>query len=107
MNNAKYKMDPLKPVRGPTPRVFMDPRFTMRLLFPDEDVTRSVWWHDVIINIPDSFDPSMAKSAYMLIYGHSNSNSTPSLTDDFFMEMQMIASTTRRCEDLLLLCTWL
>nr|XP_039256777.1 autocrine proliferation repressor protein A-like isoform X1 [Styela clava] len=67
----------------------------------DDDVTRSIWWHDLIVNIPDTFDARMKDSAYMLIEGGSNSGGLPSTTDDFFTEMQMIASTTKSVTALL------
>jgi len=38
----------------------------------EEDVTRTTWWHELVISIPYNYDPEMERSALMLIDGGSN-----------------------------------
>lgn len=69
------------------------------MLYTDNDVTRSVWWHELVINIPNKFNPAMQKSAYMLIDGGSNSGNVLSKTDDSFEALCMISESTNRFAD--------
>nr|XP_039256779.1 autocrine proliferation repressor protein A-like [Styela clava] len=60
----------------------------------DADTTRSIWWHYLIINIPDVFDPAMENSGYLLIDGGGNTDTPPDTTDTFVEFMSLIAVST-------------
>ena len=63
----------------------------------DNDTDRSVWWHYLIVHIPDEFDPDIGNNAFMLIDGGSNDNpeSTPDPSDSFIMFTGIMAVSTK------------
>ncbi|XP_009858081.4 autocrine proliferation repressor protein A-like [Ciona intestinalis] len=62
----------------------------------EKNVSRSVWWHYLIVNIPHYFDPEMHGSGYMKIVGGNNNNpdAVPDETDDDIMLSGMMAEST-------------
>ncbi|CAK8676928.1 unnamed protein product [Clavelina lepadiformis] len=62
----------------------------------ENDTDRSIWWHWLVVNIPDEFDPSMANSGYLLIDGGDNDNTEqiPDVTDTFVAMTGLMADAT-------------
>ena len=69
----------------------------MKHLILDADTDRSVWWHFLVIHIPDEIDPDLANTGYLLIDGGSNDNpeGTPDMTDSFVMLTGLMADATK------------
>ena len=62
----------------------------------EEEVTRTLWWHEMIISIPYDYDQTMQRSAVMLIDGGSNKPGRIISEDDSMVRgCQWIAKTTR------------
>jgi len=65
---------------------------------PDDDTDRSIWWHSLVVHIPDEIDPEMAGNAFLLIDGGSNDNpeQTPDYSDAFVMLTGLMADVSKR-----------
>ena len=66
--------------------------------FVDAEVDRSVWWHFLVIHIPDAIDPSFAKTGYLFIDGDGNDHpeETPPIDDPFLIVTGLISDQTKR-----------
>ena len=67
------------------------------LLFPDADTDRSVWWHFLIVHVPDEFDPDIGHNGYVLIDGGDNDNpeQLPDHSDNFVALTGLMADATK------------
>ena len=63
---------------------------------PDNDTDRSLWWHYLVVNIPDVFDPKMENSGFLFIDGGSNTDAPPEPTNTFAEFMALVADSTGR-----------
>nr|XP_002128778.1 autocrine proliferation repressor protein A [Ciona intestinalis] len=61
------------------------------------DTDRSLWWHFVIVHVPDEFDPALSNSAFLLIDGGGNDNpdNPPEITDTFVMFTGLMAESSK------------
>lgn len=57
---------------------------------------RSIWFHYLVVNIPDNFDPAMQSHGMMLIDGGGNGPTPPDNTDTFVEFMRILAVSTGR-----------
>lgn len=63
----------------------------------DNDTDRSIWWHFLVVHIPDEFDPQVGNNGYVLIDGGGNDSpdSTPDTDDTFVLFTGIMAASTK------------
>ena len=65
-------------------------------MFLDADTDRSVWWHYLVVHIPNEFDPDIGNSGYIFIDGGSNNAlETPDKTDHSVVMTGLISDATK------------
>ena len=64
----------------------------------DAEVDRSIWWHFLVVHVPDVIDPALSNSGYLFIDGDGNDNpeQTPPIDDPFLILTGLIADGSKR-----------
>lgn len=91
--NFKYEVLRDRTYKGPGFTSFTLNMTSQRWL-TDNDTDRSIWWHYLVVNIPDKFDSQMENSGFLFIDGGSNTDSAPDPTNTFVEFMALVADST-------------
>ena len=64
----------------------------------DAEVDRSIWWHFLVVHVPNEIDPALTNTGYLFIDGDANDNpdQTPSIDDPFLMLTGLISDGAKR-----------
>ena len=64
----------------------------------DAEVDRSIWWHFLVIHVPDNIDPALKNSGFLFVDEGENENpeTLPDISDMFIAIAGLLADGTNR-----------
>lgn len=61
----------------------------------EKEVSRSIWWHYLVIHVPDEIDPDLQNAGFLFIDGDENKPEPPK-PDDIFVELFRLVAVSSK-----------